>query len=396
MIINADLLYDGYTLKRDRAVIIKGNRIEEVGRKSADAQISGIVTPAFIDAHSHIGMERQGEPLAESEVDDRYQAFTPLLNPVDSIYFDDRALQEAVDFGVLYSCVVPGSSNLLSGQAVVIRNFAANRHQAEVSRYGYKMALGFNPTACTEWNGRRHNTRMGNARFLEQKFSDVLRKEEQAGIQRERALLDVQGRKSGRRIAWIRREYELALSPEEWAVHELLSGRQTVKVHVHKEDDALYLIDLKKRFGLNVTLEHACDMGRVEIFNELADNGIPVVYGPLVSADAKTELKNASYRNVRALMASRAQFGLMTDHPVTIAHTLRDALKYFLIQGMAPETALGLITLKNAEILGLADRLGSIAPGKLASLVVWDRDPLHLAAFPILVMAEGVVLRDRR
>jgi imidazolonepropionase-like amidohydrolase len=42
------------------------------------------------------------------------------------------------------------------------------------------------------------------------------------------------------------------------------------------------------------------------------------------------------------------------------------------------------------------DCLGTIEPGKLASLVVWDKDLFHLGAFPLLVMAEGRVIRDRR
>lgn len=135
---------------------------------------------------------------------------------------------------------------------------------------------------------------------------------------------------------------------------------------------------------------------RTKIFNALADNDIPMVYGPLISFDYKTELRTASYKNVAALAASRVETGLMTDHPVVLAQNPRDSLKYFLIQGTAPEKAIGLITLKNAELLGLSDKMGSVAPGKQADLVVWDTDPFHLSAFPVLVMAEGKILRDRR
>jgi imidazolonepropionase-like amidohydrolase len=95
-------------------------------------------------------------------------------------------------------------------------------------------------------------------------------------------------------------------------------------------------------------------------------------------------------------MASRAKFGLMSDHPIILAHHLRDSLKYFLIQGMAPADAIGLITLKNAEILGIDHCLGTVAPGRLASLIVWDKDPFHLGAYPRVILAEGRIIRDRR
>ncbi len=403
--VKADLLYDGRGKQSDMTVVIQEKHIIDVTGKKIKADVCGIVTPAFIDAHSHIGMERQAEPAQESETDDRLKPFAPLHNPVDSIYFDDRAFCEALDFGVLYSCVVPGSGNIMGGQAVVIKNFAKNRKSAIVKEYGFKMALGYNSRAVTHWKGSRPSTRMGTAALIENYFSDVLRKEEQAGIKKQTALLKLKKERAGagfsecdtdQRARLIQQEYDIALSNEQWAVFRLINGEKTAKVHVHKEDDALFLIDLKNRYNMNITAEHACDIFHTEIFNDLADNDIPVVYGPLGSFDYKVELKNASYKHVSKLMASKAKFGLMTDHPVVLAHHLRDSLKYFLIAGMSPEQAISLITLKNARILGLADSLGTIEQGMLASFVVWDKDPFYMGAYPLMVVAEGEIIRDSR
>ena len=395
-IIGADLLYDGRTKVPQRSIVVQGNEIVEVSSKKYRNSISGIVTPAFIDPHSHIGMERQGEPVRESEVDDTATPFSPLHDPLNSIYFDDRAFSEAVDFGVLYSCVLPGSSNIMGGQAKVIKNFASNRQSAVIRECGFKMALGYNPRAAIAFKGVRPSTRMGTTAMLENYFLEILRKEEQARIEKEKAVVDLPDHEKEKHLALIQRAYELSLSNEQWAVFKLLNGETTAKVHVHKADDALYLIDMKRRFNLKVTAEHACDIFDVEIFNALAENDIPVVYGPVGAFDSKVELKNASYKNTAFLMQSDADFGLMTDHPIILAHHLRDSLKYFLINGMAPEDAISLITHKNAAILGVDDCLGTVAAGKLASLIVWDKDPIHLGAFPLLVMAEGRVIRDRR
>jgi len=70
-------------------------------------------------------------------------------------------------------------------------------------------------------------------------------------------------------------------------------------------------------------------------------------------------------------------------------------LKFFMIQGMSEEDAISLITYKNAKILHIDDILGTVEPNKLASLVVWDKNPLHLSAFPTMVMAEGKVIRKK-
>ena len=395
-IIGADLLYNGKSYASSMSIVVQGNQIVEVSKKKYKSSVSGIVTPAFIDPHSHIGMERQGEPVGESEVDDVINPFSPLHDPINSIYFDDRALKEALDFGVLYSCVLPGSRNILGGQAKVIRNFAQNRQSAVIRDCGFKMALGYNPRTATAWKGARPTTRMGTCALLENYFLEILRKEAQARIEKEKAVCNLSDHENAQHLDLIKRAYDLALSQEQWAVFKLLNGKTSAKVHVHKADDALYLIDLKRRFNLNVTAEHACDIGEVEIFNALAENDIPVVYGPVGSFDYKVELKNASYKHAAALMQSKADFGLMTDHPVILAHHLRDSLKYFLIHGMLPADAISLITHKNAAILGVDDCLGAIEVGKLASLIVWDKDVFSLGAFPLLVMAEGTIIRDRR
>ncbi len=162
---------------------------------------------------------------------------------------------------------------------------------------------------------------------------------------------------------------------------------------MHKEDDILYLIEFAKKYGIKVTAEHTCDVFHKEIFDELGKAEIPIVYGPLGSVAYKVELKHAYYQNAGLLMRSSAFYGLMTDHPFIWSPSLRDSLKFFLIQGMSPEVAISMITWKNAKILGLDDTLGTVEQGKTASLIVWNKDPLNLGSFPGMVMAEGKIIR---
>ncbi len=402
-VVFAEVLYDGRKKLENCSIVIEGDMIVDVLQKKLSADYSGFVTPAFIDAHSHIGMDREGEPWTESELNDTLNQILPVNDPLNSIYFDDRAFKDAVDFGVLYSCVVPGSGNLFGGRAKVIRNFAPNRKTAELKDYGFKMALGYNPRSTTDWKGDRPNTRMGVYALLEQKFDEVINKRNKASLKREKELHKLQKDAKKEKFSHdeikfqtslIEREYLQTFTPGEGAVMELLAGDKTAKVHVHKEDDILYLIEFARKYGIKVTAEHTCDVFHKEIFNELGDAGIPIVYGPLGSVGYKVELKHAYYQNAGLLMKSNAFYGLMTDHPVIWTPLLRDSLKFFLIQGMSPEEAISMITWKNARILGLDDTLGTVEQGKTASLVVWKRNPLDLAAFPKMVMAEGKVIRQ--
>lgn len=402
-IIKATLLFDGNGgASQDRYITLENDRITAITETAGHYDLEGVVTPAFIDPHSHIGMEREGEPGQEGEANDEMGQILPLNDPLNSLYFDDRAFADAVDFGVLYSCVVPGSGNLIGGKAKVIRNFARYRDEAVIKDYGYKMALGFNPRSTTEWKGDRPTTRMGIYAMLEKRFDEVLLKKEKAALEKEKKLNELSDKQAQGEINEtdhafeadvIEREYLLAFEPEEKALLEILSGEKIAKVHVHKEDDVLYLIKLVDKYGLSVTCDHACDVFHTEIFNKLAEKEIPVVYGPVGSIGSKVELKHAEYKNAAKLMASEAVYTIMSDHPVTLASAFREGLKYFLIQGMGEAEAISLITGKSATILGIDDQLGSIEAGKLASLVVWDKSPFHLGAFPTAIFAEGQKIR---
>src|SRR6056297_1397265 len=363
-IIKARVLYDGKNKQEDQTVVVEDDKIVEVNDKNLEYDYEGFVTPAFIDAHSHIGMIREGEPADESEGNDLLKQILPTNNPLNSIYFDDRAFKDSVDFGVLYSCVVPGSGNLIGGEAKVIRNYASHRGEALIKDYGYKMALGYNPRSTTGWKGKRPNTRMGVYALLEEKLDDLLIKKEKAKLKKKKELFGLKEKFEQDKITpeqfeehkqVIQSEYEFNFSSVEKALFQLMQGEKTAKVHVHKEDDVLYLVDLVKKYNLKVTADHTGDVFHKEIFDVLGDNDIPIVYGPLGSLAYKVELKHAYYQNTKLLMESNAFYGLMTDHPVIQSPSLRDSLKFFLIQGMSDADAISIITYKNAKILGIED-----------------------------------------
>lgn len=400
----AETLFDGKNKLENKTIVVEDDRIIDVLDGKIKPDYSGIVTAGFVDAHSHIGMCREGEPGSEEETNDNSHQLQIMNNPIDSIYFDDQAFQDAVDFGCLYSCVVPGSGNLIGGKAKVIRNFAANRRDAVIKDYGFKMALGYNPRSTTSWKGPRPNTRMGVYAMLEKKLDEMILKKDKADYKKIKteheaeSLLErgqISTKAYEQKLVDAQFDYNISFSKEENTYMELLGGQKTIKVHVHKEDDAMYLIDLVKKYNLKITADHLCDVWHTEVFQAFAEENIPIVYGPLGSLNYKVELKHGLYQNVKYLMESDAFYGFMTDHPVVLSPMLRDNLKYFLIHGMSDTDAISLITGKNAKILGLENEIGFVRNGYRASLVVWDKHPLSLAAYPKMVMAEGKILRDR-
>ena len=58
-------------------------------------------------------------------------------------------------------------------------------------------------------------------------------------------------------------------------------------------------------------------------------------------------------------------------------------------EGMPRDAALRAITATAAEICGIADRVGTIAPGKDADIVIYQNDPLGGLEKPIAVFLNG-------
>jgi len=330
-----------------------------------------VITPAFIDAHSHIGMARAGEPAAEAEVNEHLDSILSLSDALDTVQMDDAAFQEAVEMGVLYSCILPGSGNIIGGRSAVIRNYAKNSTEALIARAGLKAALGYNPTSTKEWKGLRPSTRMGSLAILRKRLSDVQQKQEK--YQRAKG----------------KKKEEVVFSAEEQVLRELLLGKELLRVHVHKIDDISALLRLMDEFRFKASVEHAGDVHQIDIFKELKRRQISVVYGPLDAFAYKVELRHENWRNIHHLLNSGVRFGLMTDHPVVASRQLLLQTRWFLRAGFTEQQAIEILTRHNAEILGLDKNLGSLEKGKWASFIGWNGNPFDLNHYPLTVYGEG-------
>ncbi len=380
--VKADFLYTGKPdeVVKNVYVIFENEKIIDVtSEKPKGAEIieveGAVVTPAFIDAHCHIGMARHGEPSAEDEANEKFDTVLPLADALYSIYLDDKAFKESIEHGVLYSCVLPGSGNIIGGKGVLIRNYGEDIEEAFIKYAGVKAALGYNPRSTTEWKGTRPFTRMGAIAILRkwlEKAKDTL-------------TLIEKGKKTIEEI-----------EPEIKYLFPIIKGEEILRVHVHKVDDVAGLLLLKKEFKFKATVEHLCDVNTKLTFEKLKKEKVPIIYGPVDAFAYKTELKHEDWRNVKYLVEVKPLFGLMSDHPVTLQRNIYLQLRYFRRFGMSKTECISILTQNNAKILGIDDKLGTIEKGKWASMVVWSGDPFNLDSYPVIVIGEGKVLHEEK
>jgi imidazolonepropionase-like amidohydrolase len=373
-LIQTKLLFDGIAEQKDCYVGIEEDNIKFVshtkpsGKHEIIANV-GAITPSFIDAHSHIGMVRSGEPASEEEANEKMDSISPLSNALHSVYMDDPSFHESIEAGVLYSVVLPGSGNIIGGKAVLIRNFASNISNAFIADIGIKTALGYNPRSTIKWKGTRPSTRMGSIAIL-----------------RDNLL------KAKKTMALLEKKKKLSeeIDPQMELFIDILKKKYKLMVHVHKEDDVMIMLELIKEFKLEAIANHLGDVHNENIFSQLRLNRIPIVYGPLDSFPYKVELKHESWRNIEKLLRSNSKFALMTDHPVLLQRNLFYGLRYLLRFGCSRAEAISKITKEPADIIG-ATNIGQVKPGFKASITLWNDDPFLLSSYPKTVFAEGEI-----
>lgn len=364
------LIYTGNGVIENSYVAFENNIIKEIS-KSPIGEVMGkyeVITPAFIDAHSHIGMERAGEPSHEGEANEHMESVLFTLDALDSIQMDDKSFRESIENGVLYSCILPGSGNIIGGKSVIIRNYSKNTNDALIKYGGIKAAFGYNPMSTIEWKGTRPSTRMGAVGILRMELAMGKKLIEQLKLEK---------------------KIPAELSPRDETIIALLEGKERLRIHVHKEDDLSAILRIKDEFNLEITIEHAGNFCSTESFKKLKEKNIPLIYGPLDSFPYKTELKDDSVENVKKLIDGDLKFGLMTDHPVILQRNMLLQLKHLLRYGMKKEDCIKVITKNNAEILKIDNVLGTLDKGKWASFICWNGSPFSLESYPIKIYGEG-------
>jgi imidazolonepropionase-like amidohydrolase len=146
--------------------------------------------------------------------------------------------------------------------------------------------------------------------------------------------------------------------------------------HCHRADDIATALRLAGEFGYDLVIDHGTE-GYL-IADKIAAAGVPVVTGPLITARSKVELRNRTMANPGLLAAAGVTVAIATDHPVVPVHLLILQAALAVREGLDRDTALRAVTITPARIMRVADRIGSLAPGKDADVVIWSGDPFDV------------------
>ena len=156
----------------------------------------------------------------------------------------------------------------------------------------------------------------------------------------------------------------------------MLEGTIPLKAHAHQANDIFTALRIAREFHVDITLEHVTE-GHL-IADELIKEHVPMAVGPTLTHATKFELQNKSFITPGILSKAGGQVSIITDAPVIPIEYLPLCAGLAAKAGMEPYEALKAITINPAKHLGIADRVGSLAQGKDADIVITDGNPLSV------------------
>ena len=322
------------------------------------------VLPGLVDAHTHLGAREEGEGWAGHDTNELTGPIQAHVRVLDAINPADEGFRDAIGGGVLTAGITPGSGNPVGGQTVAVHCWGRTVDDMLLrSPAGMKSALGENPKRVLGERRVNPSSRLGTAAAIRTALVDTLnyleKEKEQAQEESAERIRPAQSRDL---------KYE--------ALARVLRREIPWRQHCHRADDIATALRLADEFGYDLVIDHGTE-GYL-IADKIAAAGVPVVTGPLITARSKVELRNRTMANPGLLAAAGVTVAIATDHPVVPVHLLIVQAALAVREGLDRDTALRAVTINPARIMRVADRIGSLVPGKDADLAIWSGDPFDV------------------
>lgn len=326
-------------------------------RLPADVEIvdvkGKVIMPGLVDSHSHIGGGQGADASSPAQ---------PEVRVLDALDVRSASIQKAQAGGITTVNVMPGSGHLISGQTLYLKlrdgrtidDVLIKNADGSIAG-GLKMANGTNSLRGT---GQFPGTRAKSAAIVREQFI----KAQEYRAKRERTKGDPEKTPA----------QDLGLD----MLVDVLEGRRVVQHHTHRYDDILTVLRLQQEFGFKVVLHHVSDGWKVA--DEIAKAGVAASIIVIDSPGGKLETRDMTFATGAVLEKAGVLVGYHTDDGVTDSrHFLRSAA-IGVRAGMSREGALRAVTISNAKMLGLDDRVGTLEKGKDADFIILSGDPLSV------------------
>lgn len=357
------------------------------------------VTPGIIDVHSHLGVYPSPGTQSHSDGNEMTAPVTAAVWAEHSVWPQDPGFATALAGGVTALQILPGSANLIGGRGVTLKNVPATTYQAMKfpgAPWGLKMACGENPKRVYGSKGGPA-TRMGNVAGYRAAFidaSEYLRKNTPKPAKKKHWWESSNGEKADSdKDTGGKRDLKLD------TLAGAINGDIMVHIHCYRADEMTTMLDLAKEFGFKVAAFHH-GVEAYKIADRLAADG---VCGALWADwwGFKMEAFDGIQENIALVDRPAGSCAIVhSDSGEGIQRLNQEAAKVMAQaqrSGMdiPPERAIRWLTQNAAKSLGVLDQTGTLEPGKMADVVLWNGNPFSVYAKAEQVYIDGARVYDR-
>ena len=343
---------------------------------SINAQ-GGMLLPGFIDAHTHLGIIEDSLDFEGDDCNESTDPFTPQMRAIDGINPFDRCFEEARMRGITAAASSPGSANACGGEIAAIKTYGRRIDDMLIKSCGIKFALGENPKNV--YNGREETpiTRMAITALIRE------------GLYKARRYVHDMDSYYSDSENYDPPEYDIKCE----ALMPLLDRKIKAFFHCHRADDICTAMRISREFGLDPVIIHGTE--GYKIADIIAAEKLPVICGPVICDRCKPEMRGLELKNAAVLHENGVKIAICTDHTVTPIQYLPLSAQAAVKGGLSFDDAIRTLTVSSAEILGIDEITGSLAPEKDADLQLYAKDcnPLDMMSEPLLVMVGGEICR---
>jgi imidazolonepropionase-like amidohydrolase len=373
-VIDAELVHigDGNTISKGR-VVVSGGHITAIGSQESTPAPAGasqlnakVLTPGFIDAHTVVGLAGYlNDPGNDQDQLDRGSAIQPELRALDAYNPLEPLVGHLRDHGIttIQTGHAPGA--LVSGQSMVIKTNAKTAEEALIPASMLTFSLGgVISNAFSKPGTRAKAMAMMRQEFI--KAQDYAHKRAQGSLTSRN------------------------LSHE--ALADLLEGKSTALVTVHRAQDILTALRLQKEFGFEMVLDGAAEIYLV--LDEVNEANVPVILHPTMLR-ATGEAVNVAMDTPAKLSQAGLSFAFQSGYEGYVPKTRVVLFEAGVAvgNGLSPQDAIKNLSLYPAQLLGIDDRVGSLEVGKDADMVLFNGDPFEYTTLVDRVMINGQLVK---
>jgi imidazolonepropionase-like amidohydrolase len=178
-----------------------------------------------------------------------------------------------------------------------------------------------------------------------------------------------------------------------------LKGDILVHMHCYRADEMATILDMANEFGYHVSAFHH-GVEAYKIAGMLAENG---VCGALWADwwGFKAEAYDGIQENIALVDRPEGSCAIVHSDSAEGIQRLNQEAAKAMTRGqragleISPEHAIAWITANPAKSMGILDQTGTLEPGKMADVVIWNGNPFSVYAKADQVFVDGALLYDR-